>query len=161
MSTDTLDLEMSLETREEVELAKAAQRCIIKALDHSNAVSIALLEDGVERVKDGSPLLKLPPKVLQLFANMLGSLAQGKAVALMPKELDVTTQQAAHFLNVSRPYLVSLLEQGKIPFHKVGTHRRIRFADVLEYKEHRSKNAKEKLKGLLEQAQELGMGYSQ
>lgn len=160
MSNDILDLEMSLETREEVELAKAAQRCIMGALDHSNAVSIALLEDGVERV-DGLPLLKLPPKVLRLFANMLGSLAQGKAVALVPKELDVTTQQAAQFLNVSRPYLIRLLEQGKMPFHMVGTHRRIRFADVLEYKEDRAKTSKEKLKSLLEQAQDLDMGYSQ
>jgi len=159
MSIDTLDLEMSLETKEEVELAKTAQRCIMSALDHSNALGIALLEDGVERI-DSAPILKLPPKVLQLFANMLGALAQGKAVVLMPKELDLTTQQAAHFLNVSRPYLVRLLEQEKIPFHMVGTHRRVTFADVLEYKENRSKQSKGKLKVLLEEAQELNMGYS-
>ncbi|RAM63730.1 hypothetical protein RB25_19920 [Herbaspirillum rubrisubalbicans] len=159
MSTATIALEMSLETREEVELAKAAQRCITKALDHSHAVSIALLEEGGARIEDGSPILKLPPKVLHLFANMLGSLAQGQAVTLMPRELDLTTQQAAHFLNVSRPYLVRLLEEGKIPFHKVGTHRRIRFADVLCYKEQRASQSKAHLKALLQQAQDLDMGY--
>jgi len=158
VSTHDLDLEMSLETREEVELARTAQRCIMSALDHSHAVSIALLEDGVERI-EGLPLLKLPPKVLQLIANMLGSLAQGKAVALIPKELDVTTQQAAQFLNVSRPHLIRLLEQGEIAHHMVGSHRRIQLADVLDYKEKRAQKSKEKLTALLEQAQELDMGY--
>lgn len=147
-----------LDSKEDVELAKAAQRCIVSALDHSRAVNIAIVEDGVERF-DGSPLLKLPPKVLRLFADLLGSLAQGKAVAIMPKELDVTTQEAAMFLNVSRPYLVRLLDEGKIPHHKVGTHRRIRFEDVVLYKDDRRKRSQDALQELVDQAQELGMGY--
>jgi hypothetical protein len=72
-----------LENKEEVELAKAAQRCIVSALDHSRAVNIAIVEDGVERI-EGAPILKLPPNVLRLFADMLGTLAQGHAVAIMP-----------------------------------------------------------------------------
>ena len=147
-----------LESKEDVELAKAAQRCIVSALDHSRAVNIAILEDGVERIED-SPILKLPPKVLRLFADMLGSLAQGNAVAIMPKELYVTTQEAAMFLNVSRPYLVKMLDDGKIPHHKVGTHRRIRFEDVVAYKEQRKKTAHSALQELVDQAQELDMGY--
>jgi len=161
MSTNILDIEMSLESKEEIELAKAAQRCIMIALDNSKAENIALQgEDCIERV-DGAPLLKLPPKVLRLIAEMLGSLAQGKAVALMPKEMDLTTQVAAQLLNVSRPYLIRLLEQGKLPYHMVGSHRRVRLVDVLDYKEARTKNSKEKLQALLEQAQELKMGYPQ
>jgi excisionase family DNA binding protein len=147
-----------LESKEEVELAKAAQRCIVSALDHSNAVNIAIVEDGIERIED-LPLLKLPPKVLRLFADMLGSLAQGKAVSIIPKELDITTQEAAMFLNVSRPYFVRLLEDGKIPFHKVGTHRRVRFEDVVRYKDERRKASQAAIQGLVDQAQELGMGY--
>ena len=77
----------------------------------------------------------------------------------MPKELDVTTQEAAMFLNVSRPYLVRLLEEGKIAYHKGGTHRRIRFADVLQYKEDRQKISQDALQKLADQAQELNMGY--
>jgi excisionase family DNA binding protein len=161
MSTTILDIEMSLESKEEVELAKAAQRCIMSALDHSKAENIALQdEDCIERI-DGAPLLKLPPKVLRLIAEMLGSLAQGKAVALMPKEMDLTTQVAAQLLNVSRPYFIRLLEQGKLPYHMVGSHRRVRLADILDYKETRTKNSQEKLQALLKQAQELNMGYSQ
>ena len=147
-----------LETKEEVELAKAAQRCIISALDHSRAVNIAIIEDGVERSED-SPILKLPPKVLRLFADLLGSLAQGKAVAVLPKELDITTQEAAMFLNVSRPYFVRLLEEGKIPFHKVGTHRRVKFEDVVKYKDARREISRAALQALADEAQELGLGY--
>lgn len=156
--SSVLDREMVLDSKEDVELAKAAQRCIVSALDHSRAISIALVEDGVERLGE-APLLRLPPKVLRMFADVLGSLAQGKAVAIMPKELDVTTQEAAMFLNVSRPYLVRLLEEGKIAYHKVGTHRRIRFADVLQYKEDRQKISQDALQKLADQAQELNMGY--
>lgn len=147
-----------LENKEEVELAKAAQRCIVSALDHSRAVNIAIVEDGVEKL-DNSPLLRLPPKVLRLIADLLGSLAEGKAVAIVPKDLDITTQEAAMFLNISRPYLVRLLEDGKIPFHKVGTHRRIRFEDVVQYKEGRMRKSSDALQELVDQAQELGLGY--
>ncbi|GAB2914437.1 helix-turn-helix domain-containing protein [Paralcaligenes sp. KSB-10] len=157
MSND-LDLDMVLDNKEDVELAKAAQRCIVSALDHSKAINIAIIEDGVER-HDGSPLLRLPPKALRLIADLLGSLAQGKAVAIIPKELDVTTQEAAMFLNVSRPFLVRLLEDGKIQYHKVGTHRRIRFEDVVKYKENRRKISEAALQKLTDQAQEMDMGY--
>lgn len=149
----THDLE-ALESKEDLEMAKTAQRCIIKALDHSRAVSIALLEEGVERIED-APTLKLPPQVLRLFADMLGNLAQGKAVALIPKDMDVTTQQAAQMLNVSRPYLIRLLEEKKIPFHMVGSHRRIHLSDVLAYKESRSDISKAALRALIEEGQEL------
>lgn len=147
-----------LDSREDVELAKAAQRCIVSALNHSHAVNIAILEDGVERLED-SPILKLPPKVLRLFADMLGSLAQGHAVAIMPKEMYVSTQEAAMFLNVSRPHLVKMLDEGKLPYHKVGTHRRIKFEDVVAYKEERRKMSQTALQELVDQAQELDMGY--
>jgi excisionase family DNA binding protein len=147
-----------LESKEDVELAKAAQRCIISALDHSRAVNIAILDEGVERIED-SPVLKLPPKVLRLFADMLGSLAQGNAVTVVPKEMYVSTQEAAMFLNVSRPYLVRMLDEGRIPFHKVGTHRRIKFDDVVAYKDQRTKASQDALQQLVDQAQELDMGY--
>lgn len=127
--SSVLDREMVLDSKEDVEPAKAAQRCIASALDHSRAICIVLLQHGIERVGD-DPLLRLPPKVLRLFADVLCSLAQGKSVAIMPKEFDVTSQEA-----VSRPYLVRLFTEGKIAYHKVGTHRRIGCADVLQYKE--------------------------
>lgn len=147
-----------LESKEEVELAKAAQRCIVSALDHSHALNIAIVEDGIEKLDD-SPLLRLPPRVLRLIADLLGALAQGKAVTIMPKELDVTTQEAARFLNVSRPYVIGLLEANKMPYHKVGTHRRIRFEDLVRYKEDRKIASDKAIQALVDQAQELELGY--
>ncbi|WP_374581300.1 helix-turn-helix domain-containing protein [Pseudoduganella sp.] len=147
-----------LDSKEDVELAKEAQRCLVAALDHSRAVRIALVEDGANDLSD-APVLTLPPKVLRLFAEVLGSLAQGKAVAVMPKELDISTQEAAMYLNVSRPYLVKLLEAGAIPHHKVGAHRRVRLEDVKQYKEQRSSRSEKALQELADQAQDLDMGY--
>jgi excisionase family DNA binding protein len=104
-------------------------------------------------------LLRLPPKVLRLIADLLGALAQGQAVTIMPKELDVTTQEAARFLNVSRPYVIGLLEANKMPYHKVGTHRRIRFEDLVRYKEDRKIASDKAIQALVDQAQELELGY--
>jgi excisionase family DNA binding protein len=143
----------------EAELAKTAQRCLIAALDHSKAVNIAIIEDGVEQLGDGAPLLRLPPKVLRLFADMLGAMAQGQPVAVLPQSMEVTTQQAAHFLNVSRPYLIKLLTENKIPYHKLGKHRRILLEDILKYKSERRDASLKSLQELTDQAQDLDMGY--
>lgn len=156
--SDVVNGKTILSSKEEVELAKTAQRCIVSSLDRSRAVNIAIIEDGVERL-EGQPILRLPPHVLRMFADMLGALAQGKAVSIMPKELDLTTQEAAMFLNVSRPHLVKLLEQGTIPFHKVGSHRRISLDEVVRYREERQRSSQSALQALADQAQELGMEH--
>ena len=144
---------------EEVELAKTAQRCLISALDHSKAVNIAIVEDGVERLVDGAPILRLPPKILRMFANMLGAMSQGQPVTILPRSMEVTTQEAAMILNVSRPYLIKLLTEKRIPFHKLGKHRRIRLEDILKYKEERREISLSALQALADQGQELDMEY--
>lgn len=156
---NNIDLPDTVLDPEEAELAKAAQRCLISALDHSKAVSVAIVEDGVERLVDGAPILRLPPKVLRMFADMLGAMAQGQPVTILPRSTELTTQEAAMILNVSRPYLIKLLTEGKIPFHKLGKHRRICQEDVLKYKAERQKLSLDALQALADQAQELDMGY--
>lgn len=80
--------------------------------------------------------LVIPRPTAILFAQILDALADGKGVQIVPKDMELTTQQAADLLNVSRPYLITLLESGKIPFRKVGRHRRVTFEALMEYKRH-------------------------
>jgi len=101
----------------------------------------------------------LPASVLRLLMDILAEMAQGHAVALLPVQAELTTQQAADLLNVSRPYLIRLLEDSKIPFRLVGQHRRVRFDDLLAYQRKDDEDRRRVADELTADAQELGMGY--
>lgn len=101
----------------------------------------------------------LPKPVFALLMDALAAVASGKAVSLVPYGAQLTTQQAADFLNVSRPHLISLLEKGEIPFHKVGTHRRIYFSELTSYKELRDEASHAAATELTQMAQEDKLGY--
>jgi excisionase family DNA binding protein len=101
----------------------------------------------------------VPREAFELFLEVLGQLASGNAVTIVPVHAELTTQQAADLLNVSRPHLVQLLEGGEIPFTKVGTHRRIRAADVMEYRARRDAGHEAVLDELAAEAQKHNLGY--
>ncbi len=103
--------------------------------------------------------ITLPAAAFQMLQGVLSEMAQGHAVALLPLQAELTTQQAADLLRVSRPYLIGLLEDGKIPFRLVGQHRRVRLDDLLAYKRKDDEGRRRVADELTADAQELGMGY--
>jgi excisionase family DNA binding protein len=103
--------------------------------------------------------ISIPVAAFRLLNSILTEMAKGNAVTLIPVHAELTTQQAADILNVSRPFLIEQLEKGVIPHRKVGTHRRVMFKDLMEYKQTMNHNRLEALEELSAIDQELGLGY--
>jgi len=94
------------------------------------------------------------------FTAILSNMAAGKSVALILSDNTIGTQEAAEFLEVSRPHVVRLLENGEIPFSKVGTHKRIKISDLVAYQKKMKSTRRKQLNLLTRQAQKLNLGYS-
>src|SRR5471030_2481590 len=116
-----------------------------------SSVRIQLLADGEE-----AETVTVPASALRLFLHLLVEMSQGNAVTLIPTHAEMTTQQAANLLNVSRPYLVKLVDEGKIPCRTVGKYRRVRFDDLMAYKRKDDEARAKILDHLTAEAQELG-----
>ncbi len=142
-----------LPTPAEVEQAKQTSRTLSKYTD-VDRVQMSLKGSNGETDE-----LVLPGHVLQLLLDVLSEVSQGNAVSLIPHHQEVSTQEAAGLLNVSRPFLVGLLEKGDMPFRKVGSHRRVLLTDVLAYKEKTEKQRNQALDELASLSQDEGMGY--
>jgi len=144
---------MHLPTIEEAEEAKISSRALSKYASNDR-LNMKIILNGNE-TED----LILPGSAVNMLLEVLTEMSKGNAMTLMPIDAELSTQQAAEILNVSRPYLVNLLEQGEIAFRKVGTHRRVMAKDVFEYKQRVDSERLKALDELATQAQECGMGY--
>jgi excisionase family DNA binding protein len=136
-------------TEEDAKIATESSR-ILAAKSPTVRLRVQL-DDGQEIV--------LPKGVGRLLSHLLTEIAQGNAVTVFPIHAQLTTQEAAEVLNVSRPFVVKLLEDGKIKFHRVGTHRRINFLDLKAFKEETERSRQQTMAALANEAQELDMGY--
>jgi excisionase family DNA binding protein len=134
-------------------IARESSRRLADHLGH--AIGVCL------EVKTGntSEELVLPPAALRLLLRVLTEMGQGNAVTVTPIRAELTTQQAADLLNVSRPHLVKLLDEGAIPSRKVGSHRRVQLADLLAYKREFQARRTAALDELQALSQEQDMGY--
>lgn len=136
-------------TVDDARLAKTSSRRLAPFLNRNLLVRLADSDEAVE----------LPAAAVRLLVDLLSAMAEGNAVTLIPIHAELTTQQAADLLGVSRPFLVKQLEEDTIPYRKVGTHRRVLFSDLMAYKREMDRKRLEALDELAAQAQELDMGY--
>ena len=133
---------------------ESSRRLATHKFGKQSSVHIQLLDNDKE-----AETVTVPTSALRLFLYLLTEMSQGNAVTLIPTHAEMTSQQAADLLNVSRPYLVKLLDEGKIPCRTVGKNRRVRFDDLMAYKRKDDDARAKILDQLTAEAQELGMGY--
>jgi excisionase family DNA binding protein len=133
---------------------ESSRRLATRKLGRKTSIRIQVLDDGEE-----AETVAVPASAIRLFLHLLTEMSQGNAVTLIPTHAELTTQQAADLLNVSRPYMAKLLDEGKIPGRTVGKYRRVRFDDLMAFKRKDDDARAKVLDQLSAEAQELGMGY--
>ena len=142
-------------SEQEAEMAGAARACLVMALDHSNASSIKLtLDTGDAQAQ--TPTLELPPRALRFFADVLSQMAKREPMILVPQKHELTTQEAAALLNVSRPFVVKEIEAGHLRCRLVNRHRRIEFEELMRYQAQQKQRSEAALQRLSQLSQEMG-----
>ena len=138
-------------TETEASLALESSRLLAACIGQGESARLRLI--------DGEADVTVPVSAIHMLVDILNQMAQGNAVSLVPIHAELTTQQAADLLSVSRPFLVKQLEAGAIPFYKVGRHRRVRFSDLMAYRDQLDQQSAEAADALAAQAQDMGLGY--
>jgi len=143
--------EIKKPSKQERKLAQKSYSPLLSAIDQ-------LKTDQAEiEIEETGEKIKLPVKALKLLGEILKAMSDGKPVSIVPIATEVTTQMAAELLGCSRPYLVKLLEEGKIEYTKVGKHRRIKYEDVIRYKQKMKEEQKKHLIDIMNADEELGL----
>lgn len=138
-------------SKEEIRAAMDSYDALAATLEHLQADNPAV------EIAESGEKIQIPLTALRLLAKVLKGLSEGKPVQVVPIDMEVSTQVAADILNVSRPFLIKLLEDGKVPYSKVGRHRRIKFEDVVAYKKKMQVNRRELLSEMMQDDEESGL----
>ena len=137
---------------------KDEQRAALESYDALSASLEQLRSDNPEiEIEETEQRIRIPISALRLLAKILKEISLGNPISIVPIATELTTQAAAEFLGCSRPHLVKLLEGGKIPFAKVGKHRRIKYEDIARYKNRMKLSQKAKIQELMGLDEESGM----
>jgi excisionase family DNA binding protein len=142
--------DLALPSDQDAALAKAASQALAQTGDTALQVQVAVAGREVTT-------FDLPPLVARLLVDILKETAAGHAVTLLPFQEEITTQQAAELLNVSRPYVVGMIDKGQLPARMVGNQRRLPLKDVLAYRAENRAKRRETLNELVALDQELGL----
>src|SRR5437870_6044838 len=145
-------LEPSLPSEAEATLAKETSRVLAARMRDDEPLRLRILDDP-----SSEGTFNLPASALRLLVRLLEEMSRGNAVTLIPVHAELTTQEAADMLNVSRPSLIQLLDEGKIEYRRVGTHRRVRFESLMKYKRQAEAARRAALAELAAYDQELGI----
>ena len=149
-----MQMQTVMPTEKDSIAARESGRQLAPYLQPDHDLRVQVMDDANTR-----EVVSIPRAALKLLVEILAVMAEGNAVTVLPTTAELTTQQAADILNVSRPYLVQLLETNALPCRMVGTHRRVALTDLLHYKQQSDAARREALTELAAQAQEFGMGY--
>lgn len=139
---------------EDEETARETSRVLAGHLRLGDRLHLRVMEDERE-----AETIILPERACRLLLDVLSHMAEGNTVTLVPMHAELTTQQAADLLNVSRPFLIQRLDNGEIPYHRIGKHRRVRSKDLIVYKQRIDGQRHKVLDELVAEAQEFGLGY--
>lgn len=152
---ETKDPNSTFPNSKETELAKEARDKLVPLFQKKESIiEFEIIKGNGEKEK-----IQVPSTAFVFFFEILKQMANGNTVTVIPQHAQLTTQEAANFLNVSRPFLIKLLEKEKIPYKKVGSHRRIKFVDILKYKNALMDESKKIREDLTNDAQNLDLGY--
>jgi excisionase family DNA binding protein len=141
-------------TEADKQMASESSRILEPLTAHPHDLKLELLDEDTPR-----QLLNLPAPAVRALSQILKELAKGNSVTLVATDAMLSTQEAADILRVSRPFVISLLEAGRIPFQRLGSHRRILFRDLMTFKTKTDADRQEAMRQLTGEAQELKLGY--
>jgi excisionase family DNA binding protein len=151
-----MDAISEITSKQDQKIASSSLSTIKKTFDvlskqKTNVVDIKIAETG--------EVIQVPKKAVEFLFVILSNMSQGKSITVIPSNAEVSTQQAAEMLNVSRPFVVKLIDEGRLSSKKVGSHRRILLEDLVKFEKSFKKQRTKALEFLTQQAQDLGMGY--